>query len=122
MQEIFNNILKKRTLNLLKYNQNIKKRINLNINNYKEYSQKYSSIEIEIKPLNNEYGKFINIKKENEKYYHIYFDDNKEEIKREKREYILKSDNITKIKIIIDYQIVSFKKLFYNLFFYLYLY
>ena len=29
----------------------------------------------------NEYGNFININEEDEKYYHIYFNDNKEEIK-----------------------------------------
>ena len=39
----------------LKYNKNIKKIMDININNYK----KYSSIEIEIKPVDNKYGKFI---------------------------------------------------------------
>ena len=66
----------------MKYNKNIKKRINININNYKEYSEIYSTIEIEIKPVNNKYTKFINTNKENEKYIHIYFDNNKREIKR----------------------------------------
>ena len=39
---------KKKSLEIIKYNNNIKKRINININNYKEYCEKYSSIEIEI--------------------------------------------------------------------------
>ena len=65
--------------------------------------------ESKIKPVSNKYGKFINMN-ENEKYYHIYFNDNKEEIKRN---YFNKNDNVSKIKIIIDYQVKSFYKLFY---------
>ena len=61
-----------------------------------------------MKPVNNKFGKFINMN-ENEKYYHIYFNDNKEEIKRN---YFDKEDNVTKIKIIIDYQINNFNLLF----------
>ena len=56
----------------IKYNKNIKKRINININYYKEYLEKYSSIEIEIKPINKKFVKFINIKNEEEKYYNIF--------------------------------------------------
>ena len=82
LEKVFNNLEKKKSLNLVKYNKNIKNRINININNYKEYSEKYSSIEIEIKPVNNKYGKFVNIRKDDEKYFHIYFNNNKEEIKR----------------------------------------
>ena len=80
--KVFNNLEKRKALNIVKYNKNIKKRINININDYKEYSEKYSSIEIEIKPVNNKYNKFINMKKEEEIYYHIYFNNNEEEIKR----------------------------------------
>ena len=54
---------KKKTLNIVKYNRNIKKRMNINIKDYKEYSEIYSSIEIEIKPVKNNYDKFININK-----------------------------------------------------------
>ena len=81
LQNVFNNLDKKKLLYIMKYNKGIKKRLNININDYKEYSEKYSSIEIEIKPVNNKYGKFINYKKEDEKYYHIYFDNNEESIK-----------------------------------------
>ena len=96
----------------MKYNENIKKRINININDYKEYSEKYSSIEIEIKPVSNEYGNFINIEKEeDEKYYHIYFNDNKEKVKRK---YIKENEEIKIIRIIIDYQVQSFEKLFFD--------
>ena len=64
LRKVFDNLEKKKTLNIVKYNKNIKERINININDYKEYSEKYSSIEIEIKPFNDKYGKFINIEKD----------------------------------------------------------
>ena len=110
VQKVFNILQKKISYNILKYNKYIKKRININNSDYKEYSQKYSSIEIEIKPLNNEYGKFINIKKEDEIYYHIYFNNNKEEIERN---YIKKDEKIENIKILINNQIKSLENLFY---------
>ena len=89
-------------LQIIQYNKNIKKRINKSINDYKEYSEKYSSIEIEIKLVNNKYSKFINIKEEDEKFYHIYLNNNKEEIKMNN---INKDEEIKTIKIIIDYQV-----------------
>ena len=111
LQKVFNNLEKKKLLNIVKYNKNIKKRINININDFKEYSEKYSSIEIEIKTVNNKYSKFINIKAEDEKYYHIYLNNNKEEIKMK---HINEDEEINIIKIIIDYQVKSFEGLFYN--------
>ena len=62
-KKILNNLKKRKALNIVKYNKNIKKRINIDINDYKEYSEKYSSIEIEIKPVDNKYGKFMKFKK-----------------------------------------------------------
>ena len=76
IQKCFDYIHKRKSLEIIKYNKNIQKRINININNYKECSEKYSSIEIEIIPIKNNYGKIINIKEENKKYFHIYFNDN----------------------------------------------
>ena len=110
LQKIFDNLKRKKSLEIIKYNKNIQNRINLRINDYKEYSEIYSSIEIEIIPLKNTYGEFININEENKSYYHIYFNNDKEEIKRN----YIKDDNIKNINIIIDYQIKSFKELFYN--------
>ena len=75
------------------------------------FSEIYSSIEIEIKPVIEKYGKFIKINKDNEKYIHIFFNDNKEEIKRN---YLKEKEIAIKIKIIIDYQVKSFKGLFKN--------
>ena len=103
LEKLFNILAKKKSLDIIKYNKKLKKRINININDYKEYSEKYTSIEIEIKPVNNKYGKFINIKDEDKLYYHIYFNNNKEEIKRNT---FNKDDNVSKINITIDYQII----------------
>ena len=111
LEKVFNNLKKGKTLNIVKYNENIKKRINININDYKEYSEKYSSIEMEIKPVSKKYGEFINIKKEEEIYYHIYFNNNEEEIKRN---YINEDEEIKIIRIKIDYQVKSFENLFYG--------
>ena len=41
---------------IVKYNKKLQNRLNLSIEDYKEYS----SIEIELKLVNNKYGKFIN--------------------------------------------------------------
>ena len=107
IQKFFNYMHERKSLEIVKYNKNIQKRININANDYESYSK----IEIEIIPINNKYTKFININKEEEKYYNIFFNDNKGEIKRN---YFNKNDNVSKFKIIIDYQVKSFKELFYN--------
>ena len=107
LSKIYNNITKKKKLEIIKYNKKIQNRLNLDVKDYKEYSE----IEIEIIPAKDKYGKFINIKENDKLYYHIYFNDNKEEIKNKYE--IKKKDCVTKIKIIIDYQVKSFKKLFY---------
>ena len=64
LQKLFGFLTKKKLLNLIKYNKNIQKRINININDYKEFSETYSSIEIEIKPGNNRRYIFIQNKEE----------------------------------------------------------
>ena len=103
IQKFFDYIQKRRTLKTIR---------NINIIHYKEYSEKYSSIEIEIKPMENKYGDFININKENEEYYHIYYNDNKNE--QIKSTSLNENDKISKINIFIDYQVESFNELFYN--------
>ena len=104
LNTIFRNPRRRRFLNIVKYNKRIQNQLNLSIKDYKEYPQ----IEIEIIPKKGKYGEFINIDEDDEKYYHIYFNDNKEE----KDNFFNKEDNVTKIKVIIDYQVKSFKDLF----------
>ena len=77
--KVFNMMEKYKMLEIMKYNKKLQKRFNLNINNYKEYSQLYSSIEIELKLDKKFSGKFINIPDSMKDYYHIYFDNSKEE-------------------------------------------
>ena len=110
IQKLFDYIYKRKSLEIIKYNKSVQKRINININNYKEYSEIYSSIEIEIKPKKNEYSRFINIDEYEEEYYHIYYNDNKKE--EIKRTYLHKNDKVSKINIIIDYHVTSFSRLF----------
>ena len=110
IQKLFDNIQKKISLEIVKYNHNLQKRLNININNYKEFSELYSSIELEMIPIQNKYGSFINIQNEDKNYFHIYCNNNKDEIKKTK---LNKTDKISKINIIINYQIESFKELFY---------
>ena len=110
LQKLYDIMPKKKKLEIVKYNKKVQNRLDLGIKDYKEYSETYSSIEIEIIPAKGEYGKFININENDELYYHIYFNDNKEEIKNKYE--IKEEDKVTKIKIIIDYQIKSFNSLF----------
>ena len=112
LAHIFNNLQKHKFFNIIKYNKALQNRLDLNIKNYKECSELFTPIEIEIIPAEKKYGKFINIKYEKQKIYtHIYFNDSNKEIKKY---YLKKEDKITKIKIIIDYQIKSFEFLFSN--------
>ena len=101
---------KRKSLETVRYNKSIQKRIDININHYKTYSEEYSSIELDIIPMKGKYGEFININDEDKKYFHIYFNDNKnQEIENTS---LHKDDNVSKISIIIDYQIKSFSRLF----------
>ena len=56
-------IEKRISLKIIKCNNNIQKRLNININNYKDFSETFSSIELDIIPIQNEYGPFIKIRK-----------------------------------------------------------
>ena len=106
LKRIFSHLSTTRLLDTIRYNKKLQNKLNKDINDYKKYLQ----IEIEIIPFKNIYGNFINILNQNdENYYHIFFDDNKEEIKRH---YINQSDNVNKITIVIDYEIKSLYMLF----------
>ena len=109
LKNILDYLPKKRVLLIIRYNKEIQNRLNLNFNNFKEYSKLYSTIEIELIPIENKYSNIINISKEYEPYYHIYFNDNKEETKKN---YMEEKDIIKKINIKIEHQIKSFKGLF----------
>ena len=108
LKRLFDNLPKNTALKIVKYNKNKQNRLNLNINNYKEFNL----IEIELIPTICENCRFINIEnKEDISYYHIFFNNEKKEIKSH---IIPNYGGISKIRIIIDYQVKLFHKLFYN--------
>ena len=80
LSKIYDNMSKKKKLEIVKCNKKIKNKLNLDISDYKEYFKTSTPIEIEIIPAKDKYGKFINIYT-NDEFYHIYFNDDKEEIK-----------------------------------------
>ena len=85
MEKLYDNIQKKEKLEIVKYNKKIQNRVKLSIKDYKEYSETFTPIKIEIIPAKGIYGIFINIDENDKLYYHIYFNDNKEEIKNKYR-------------------------------------
>ena len=109
LEKLYDNIQKKKKLEIAKYNKRIQNKLNLSVKDYKEYSE--TLIEIEIIPVKGKYGEFIKVDENDKLYYNIYFNDNKEKIKNKYK--INEEDKVTKIKIIIDYQVKSFKDLFY---------
>ena len=82
LKQIIYNISKVKYLQILKYNRKAQKRLYIDLNTYKLYSEKYSAIEIIIKPDEVELGPFINIPEEEKSFYHIYFNNNKNEKKK----------------------------------------
>ena len=109
LEKIFEYINKNKSLEIIKPNKRLQKRLNLSIKDYKEYSQLYTPIEIELKMADNRYVKFINIPPKEKEYYHIYFDNSTEEINRND---LNPKDKVNIIKIKIDHQVISFGGLF----------
>ena len=106
LKQIFDNLSTIKLLEIVRYNQQIKRKLDIN---KKDYIKTFSKIIIEIEPKENVFATFINIKDKDDSYFHIYFNDNKEEVQRT---YIIQNEKISKIKIIIDYEIKSLAKLF----------
>ena len=111
LKKIFNHLLKRINLEIIKYNKKLQNIFTFSIKDYKEFRSLFSPIELEITINENNTGEFINIlNEEDKKYFHIYFNNNNsEEIKRYK---LNDNDKIRTIKIIIDYQITSLYCLF----------
>ena len=107
---IFEHIKKNKYLSIIKYNKKMQNRLKLTINDYKEYSQLYSPIEIELKLVKNTYSNqaFINTTDDNKKYFHIFFNDSNKEANLSN----LNHEKIEKVKIIIVHHIISFGYLF----------
>ena len=110
LKSLFNYISEEKNLNLIKYNNKLKKKFKITIDDYK---RKHYQIKIEIIPEydfneKRETNKFIN-RLEDKSLYHIYFDTSKNEIDRE---YIKKNEKVSKIIIILEKELISLKRLF----------
>ena len=108
LHQIFDNLARKKFLEIIRYNKILKKFLNIRKDAYKE---EFAKIEIEIFPKEEEDGKFINIPYNYRKYFHIFFDDNIKEIEKYD---INENDKISKIKIIIDYKVKTLSGLFFD--------
>ena len=109
MKKIIANLKVNKNLQLMKYNKTIQNKLNISILDYK----KYNEIEIELKLENKKDSlcKVISTDENDKSYIHIYVDNNKSEVNDN---YIENKDNITKIKIKIDFEKKSLKGLFKN--------
>ena len=86
LRQVFNNLQQKKLLEIIRYNKELQNKLNKSIYDYK---LNHFKIEIELTLIENKEGKFINMhtKKNKNYFYHIFFNNNNEEIKRN---YIIK--------------------------------
>ena len=109
LKYIINHLHKIKFLKIINSNKFYQNKLLITLNDFKECSENIP-IEIEIIPINNKFGKFINFVSKNDKqYYRIYFNDSAIEIKKN---YLTINDKINKIRILINNQIISFNNLF----------
>ena len=112
LSQLFQFLNEKKSLDIIKYNQKLKKKFDRNLN---DYIRVHNQIEIEIIPvekenLKKEENNFINYPIKNKSYFHIYFNNNYS--KEINRNYLTKNEEVNSIKIIIDSNIKSLKELF----------
>ena len=107
LKQIFKNLNDSKLLKIIMYNRKLLQKLNKDVTDYKN---EYSKIIIEIFPICDRSHKrqFINLFG-GESYCHIYFDDNKEETKRN---YLYPDEKVIKIKVILDYKFKSLCGLF----------
>ena len=107
MKKIKQNLNQKRCLQLVKYNKKMQEKLDISIEDYREYNQ----IVFELYP-NDEIGNiFFNSIMIDSRYMHIYINDGKNE---KKGSIIEHKDIIKKIKVVIDFEIKSLNSLFIN--------
>ena len=110
LKQIFNCSSNNRKLHLINYSRYYQDKLDIGIEDYKNF---FLKIEIEIIPINiRDMNYFINIPENDRNFYHIYFNDN--EGVEISRNYFTENENINKIKIYIDEGPHSFEELFTN--------
>ncbi len=107
---IFEHLREKKNLKLIQHNKELQERLEISLNDYKKYKNR---IEIVITPIplqELKEGKniFINIE-EKKSFYHIYFNNSRNEAYRN---YITKEDKVVKIRILLECGIKSLEGLF----------
>ena len=108
LKKIFEHLNKIQLLQIIRYNKDLRKELDISDEDYKRESWK---IEIELILTDDAKGKFINIRKGLEPYFKIYFNNNTQERKEKK---VNENDKVERIKIIIDHQNNAFDGLFKN--------
>ena len=108
LKYIFEFLNEKRNLEIVRHNKELLERLDITIKDYKKYKNRIEIEIIPIKELKEEKNIFINFN-ENKALYHIYFNNNRKE---ERRNYITENDKVTIIKIILEYGIKSLEELF----------
>ena len=109
IKEIFKNIEPLVFLNIIRYNKNLQKKLEITKGNYQYYDL---VIKIELIPKNlDTKNTFINLNENDKNFYQIYLDG-----KKVKRNYFTNKEKISKIKIIINNEIKSLKGLFASCF------
>ena len=106
VKQILEHLNRIRLLAISQYNKKYQKMFDIQKEEYKKESYR---IEIEIIPVVDGKGKFINIRKGYEAHFKIYFNYNRQEVNKTK---ILKKDKVGKIKVVIDYKNNAFYGLF----------
>ena len=106
LRKMFSHLKERNKLQILQQNKRIRDRVNISIDDYKNFKK----TELIIIPEENKYGVFINIKKEEKNKYHVFFNDEKKEEKNKETKRL--TTDIKKIKIILDEDFMSFNELF----------
>ena len=68
LKKFFGYMTERKSLETIRFNKSIQKRIDISINHYNAYFETKTSIELDIIPMKGEYGEFININEEDKKY------------------------------------------------------
>ena len=116
LQKIFSYINPIKYLKIIRHNKASQTHLNITLKDYETFYKEYNQIEIEIKPIGyiEKRRDFINCENENKSFFHIYFDDEKEE----RNQFFLEKQEseVSKIKIKIDIGLKSLEKLFDSIF------
>ena len=107
LKKIFHDLDKRIYCQIIRYNKNLQKKINIELEDYHQLYKIYSKIELEIIPTSPFINKEEIIKMNNDRsFYHIHYIYDKNQKSKKKRE------PLTRIKIVIDTEFESLKGLF----------